>query len=70
MQYLSSSFILERVQGSANPQGPGSVNIGGKIVFFCLLQAGGRNYSSSYSQNLGPVDLPIPVRSDLEEDPL
>ena len=30
-------------------------------MFFCLLQAGDRKFLSSYSRNLGFVDLPIPV---------
>ena len=30
-------------------------------MFFSLLQAGECNFLSSYSRNLGPVDLPIPV---------
>ena len=34
---------------------------GEKIAFFCLLQAGDRKFLSSYSPNLGFVDLPIPV---------
>ena len=32
-------------------------------MFFCLLQAGERNFLSSYSRNLGFVDVPIPVLS-------
>ena len=35
--------------------------LGEKIAFFCLLQAGDRKFLSSYSPNLGFVDLPIPV---------
>ena len=34
---------------------------GEKVAFFCLLQAGERNFLSSYSPNLGFVDLPITV---------
>ena len=34
---------------------------GEKVAFFCLLQAGERNFLSSYSRNLGFVDLPSPV---------
>ena len=37
-------------------------------MFFCLLQAGERNFLSSYSQNLGFVDLPIPVEEKGKEN--
>ena len=35
---------------------------GEKIAFICLLQAWERKFLSSYSRNLGPVDMPIPVQ--------
>ena len=49
------------LQGSANPQTPGSKK---KRIKICvLLPAAGRdrNFFSSFSRNLGFVDLPIPV---------
>ena len=33
-----------------------------KIAFFCLLQAEERNFFTSYSQNLGSILLPFPVK--------
>ena len=36
-----------------------------KVAFFCLLQAGERNFLFSYSRNLGFVDLPIPVEHNV-----
>ena len=40
---------------------------GEKIAFSCLQQAEERNFFTSFSQNLGFVDLPIPVYHDLRE---
>ena len=37
---------------------------GEKVAFFCLLQAGERNFLYSYSWNLGFVDLPILVHQE------
>ena len=50
-------MIFWALQGSANPQTPGSEN---KRIKSCV-QAEERNFFSSFSQNLGFVDLPIPV---------
>ena len=43
---------------------------GVKNAFFCLLQAGEHNFLSSYSRNLGFVDLPIPVDGALQVGPV
>ena len=50
------------LQGSANPQTPGSVKMRCKSCV--LLPAAGRRTQlfPSYSRNLGFVDLPIPVQ--------
>ena len=53
--------VQECVEGSANPQTPGSENKRIKISVLCLQQAEERNFFISFSQNLGFVDLPIPV---------
>ena len=55
--------MLEGIQGSANPQTPGSENKRKKIAFYCLQQAEERNFFTSFSRNLGFVDLPISVDS-------
>ena len=50
------------VQGSTNPQTPASENKRIKIcINSCLQQAEERNFFTSFSRNLGFVDLPIPV---------
>ena len=51
-------MIFWALQGSANPQTPGSEN---KRIKSCV-QAEERNFFTSFSQNLGFVDLPMPVR--------
>ena len=56
-----AQFYFTHVQGSAEKRAPGSVKKSEKIAFFCLQQAEERNFLSSYSRNLGFVDLPIPV---------
>ena len=49
---MPASKMRGQIQGCTKRWTPGSVNMERKIAFPCLLQAGERNFSSSYSRNL------------------
>ena len=57
LQVLREEHYRASLKGSGQVWGIG----GGKIAFRCLLQAGERNFFTSYSPNLAGAFLPSPV---------